>query len=33
MTKLEALVDTICGTGVLLTPIWLIYKVSVFIFS
>lgn len=33
MSKLEALVDTVCGTGVLLTPVWLIYKVSVFLFS
>ncbi len=33
MSKIEALIDTLCGTGVLLTPIYLIYKVSVFIFS
>lgn len=33
MDKFEALLDTICGTGVLMTPLWLIYKVSVFIFS
>ena len=34
MSKLEAALDAACGTGVLLlTPIWIVYKVVVFAFS
>jgi hypothetical protein len=33
MSKLEAALDVICGAGVLMTPVWLIYKVVVYVFS
>jgi hypothetical protein len=33
MSKIEAVLDTLCGTGVLLTPVYLIYKFTVFLFS
>jgi hypothetical protein len=33
MSKLEALVDAVCGTGVLLAPIYLFYKFAAFVAS
>lgn len=33
MSKLEAALDALCGAGVLMTPVWLIYKVVVYAFS
>lgn len=33
MSKIEGLIDTACGTGVLLAPLWLAYKFVLFIVS
>jgi len=34
MSKLETALDAVCGTGVLLlTPIWIVYKLAVYALS
>ena len=33
MSKLEAALDVICGAGVLMTPVWLVYKFVAYAFS
>ena len=33
MSKLEAALDALCGAGVLMTPVWLVYKVVVYALS
>ena len=33
MSKFEAALDALCTTGVLLVPVWLVYKFATFILS
>lgn len=33
MSKLEAALDAVCGTGVLLTPLYLVYKLVIYAIS
>ena len=33
MSKLEAVLDAFCGAGVLMTPVYLAYKILVYAFS
>lgn len=33
MSKLEAALDAVCGAGVLMTPVWLAYKLIAYAFS
>jgi hypothetical protein len=33
MEKLELAVETLCGTGVLLTPLYVIYKFAIYVVS
>lgn len=33
MSKFEAALDALCATGVLLVPVWLVYKVATFLLS
>lgn len=33
MSKLEAALDALCGAGLLMTPVWLVYKVVVYSLS
>lgn len=30
MSKIEAMLDALCGTGVLLTPLYLVYKFVIY---
>jgi hypothetical protein len=33
MSKFEAALDAVCATGVLLVPVWLVYKLASFVLS
>ena len=33
MSKFEAALDALCTTGLLLVPVWLVYKIGAFILS
>lgn len=33
MSKLETALDALCGAGLLMTPVWLVYKVVVYALS